>query len=267
MLRFPLRTSAGTSLILLPALALGIAFVSSCGSGATQTEIRFGIADDAGASARALQFYVQAIELIDEHGKPEPFRFVASTPWQSERVALIDLAGDPSTPRHSAVQGTIDGAVGKVYSGIRLTVGVPFELNHGNPLAAAAPLDRGEMFWNWQSGHKFLRADLGVAGHEWSFHLGSTGCSSASALRPPAQPCLQPNEMRIELKGDPLRNVVRLRLEPLIAAAQAANYVVCTGDYAHDPACKEAYATTGLQPETGACADGRCTQQSLWVLQ
>lgn len=267
MLRFPLRTSAGTSLILLPALALGIAFLSSCGSGATQTEIRFDIADDAGATARALQFYVQAIELIDEHGQPEPFRFVAAAPWQSERVALIDLAGDPSTPRHSVIQGTIEGTAGKAYSGIRLTIGVPFELNHGNPLAAAAPLDRGEMFWNWQSGHKFLRADLAVASHEWSFHLGSTGCSSASALRPPAQPCAQPNEMRIELKGDPLRNVVRLRLAPLIAAARAANDVVCTGDYAHDPACREAYATTGLQPETGTCSDDHCTQQRLWILQ
>jgi uncharacterized repeat protein (TIGR04052 family) len=256
MLRCPPRISTGTLLILLPALALGTALLSSCGSSATHAQIRFGIDGDA-ANAKVLQFYVHAIELIDEHGKPHPFRFAVEAPWQNERVALIDLAGDPSTARRLAVTGTVEGE-GDEYSGLRLTVGVPFELNHANPLAAAAPLDRGEMLWNWQSGHKFLRADLAVSGREWSFHLGSTSCSSASALRPPAQPCAQPNEMRIELKGNPLREVVRLRLEPLIAAAQTANYVVCTGDYEHDPACKDAYAATGLQPGIA---------QSLWVLK
>ena len=256
MLRCPPRISTGTLLILLPALALGTVLLTSCGSGATRAEIRFGIDGDA-AKARVLQFYVHEIELIDEHGKPYPFRFTAESPGQNERVVLVDLAGDPSTPRHTSVRGTVAGEGGE-YSGIRFTIGVPFELNHANPLTAPAPLDRGEMFWNWQSGHKFLRADLVRSGREWSFHLGSTGCSSASALRPPAQPCAQSNEMQIELKGNPLRDVVRLRLEPLIAAAQAANYVVCTGDYQQDPACKDAYATTGLQPGIA---------QSLWVLR
>jgi uncharacterized repeat protein (TIGR04052 family) len=257
MLRFPLRTSAGTPLILLPALALGMMFLASCGASTTPVEIRFGIADADAASVRSLQFYVHAIELIDEHGKPVPFSFAAAAPWQNERVALIDLTGDSATPRHPGIHGTVAGGSRK-YSGIRLTVGVPFDLNHANPLTAAPPLDRGEMFWSWQSGHKFLRADLAVANREWAFHVGSTGCSSASALRPPAQPCAQPNEMQVELEGDPLNGVVRLRLQSLAAAAQAANYVACTGDYQVDPACKDAYAATGLQPGT---------PQSLWVLQ
>ena len=256
MLRCPPRISTGTLAILLPALVLGIALLSSCGTGATSAQIRFGIDGDA-AAAKAVQFYVQTIELMDEHGQPHPFRFAAEAPWQNEQVALIDLAGDRSTRRRLAINGTVeDGAA--AYSGIRLTVGVPFELNHANPLTAAAPLDRGEMFWNWQSGHKFLRADLVVAGRDWSFHLGSTGCSSASALRPPAQPCAEPNAMRVELKGNPLRDVVRLQFSQLIAAAQWANYEVCTGDYAHDPACRDAYAATGLQPGV---------PQSLWVLR
>lgn len=250
-------TSAGVRLILLPALTFGMVFLSSCGSGATQAEVHFGIVGGEHATVHSLQFYVHAIELLDEHGRPHPFRFAAAAPWQNERVALIDLAGDSATARHAGIRGSVAGRAA-TYSGIRLTVGVPFELNHANPLAAAAPLDRGEMFWNWQSGHKFLRADLAVAGHEWAFHIGSTGCSSASALRPPAQPCAQPNEMRIELKGDPLHGVVRLRLDSLIAAARSANYVLCTGDDQVDPACRDAYAATGLQPGI---------PQSLWVLQ
>src|SRR4026209_1379311 len=118
MLRFPMRTSAGTLLILLPALALGMIFLVSCGSGTTPVEIRFGLADADAATVRSLQFYVHAIELIDEHGKPEPFRFAAAAPWQNERVALIDLAGDSTTPRHASIQGTVAGAERK-YSGIR----------------------------------------------------------------------------------------------------------------------------------------------------
>jgi uncharacterized repeat protein (TIGR04052 family) len=259
MFRCPSRISAGTLLILLPALAVGTALLSACGARAKQVSLRFGAENPAADSAdvHTVQFYVHAIELLDEHGKPHRVRIAADPPWQSEHVALLDLAGDPATPRRLQVNGTIEGATGS-YSGIRLTVGVPFELNHANPLTAAAPLDRGEMFWNWQSGRKFLRADLAISGREWAFHLGSTGCSSASALRPPAQPCTQPNEMRVQLKGDPLRGVVRLRLEPLIAAARSANYVVCTGAYEHEPACKDAYAATGLRPGVA---------QSLWILQ
>ncbi|HEY7638816.1 MAG TPA: MbnP family copper-binding protein [Steroidobacteraceae bacterium] len=245
-------------LILLPVVALGMVFLSSCGAGTTQVDIRFGIAGAETATVRTLQFYVHAIELIDEHGKPKPFRFATAAPWQNDRVALVDLAGDSTTAsRHAVVQGSVEGGVGK-YSGIRLTLGVPFELNHSNPLTAAAPLDRGEMFWSWQSGHKFLRADLAIDSHEWAFHVGSTGCSSSSALRPPAQPCAQPNEMQIELKGDPLHGVVLLQLPALVAAARAANYVTCTGDYQVDPACKDAYAATGLQSGIA---------QTLWVLQ
>ena len=108
-------------------------------------------------------------------------------PGRTSSVALLDLAGDPSTPRRLAIDGTVEGGAG-AYSGIRLTVGVPFELNHANPLAAAAPLDRGEMFWSWQSGHKFLRADLARCGsrvvvpsrqHGLQLRLGVASASAA----------------------------------------------------------------------------------------
>src|SRR5262245_7012151 len=86
MLRCPPRISTGTLLILLPALALGTGLLSSCSSDATHAQIRFAIDGDS-ANAKVLQFYVHGIELIDEHGKPHPFRFAAEPPWQNERVA------------------------------------------------------------------------------------------------------------------------------------------------------------------------------------
>lgn len=263
------RRGAGVLAILLPLLALITGALGACTGDANRAEIQFGVADASAANVnvRQLQFYVHAIELIDARGVAHPFRLSAASPRQSERVALIDLASDAGAQRRAAIQGTFDAGKPQSYSAVRFTVGVPFDLNHANPLTAAPPLDRGEMFWNWQSGHKFLRADLAADGREWSFHLGSTGCSSASALRPPAAPCAQPNEVRVELKGDPLRQTIRLRLEPLLAAARTTNHATCTGNYAHDPACGPAYASTGMNAQSGTCPDEHCTEQRLWALE
>jgi uncharacterized repeat protein (TIGR04052 family) len=270
MNRCSVRAGAGNALILLPALGLITGLATSCTrSGSAEVQLRFELAADPAASnanVRNLQFYIHEVELLDEHGKPRPFRFAAAPPWQSERVALLDLAGGSATQRRVEIHGTPESAAVAAYSGIRFTVGVPFELNHADALAAAAPLNRAEMFWNWQSGYKFLRVDLAVEDHEWSFHLGATGCSSASALRPPAAQCAQPNLVRVELRGDPLRNVVRFHLEPLVAAAHSANYAICTGNYADDPACANAYASTGLHATSGECSDRYCLRQLLWTL-
>lgn len=256
--------------ILLPLLALITGALGACAGDANRAEIRFEVLAAASArnvNVRQLRFYVHEVELVDARGVGHPLRLSATPPWQTERVALVDFSDEAGAQRRTAIQGTFSEGAAKSYRGIRFTIGVPFELNHANPLTAGPPLDRGDMLWSWQSGHKFLRADLAVDGREWSFHLGSTGCSSASALRPPAAPCAQPNQMRVELRGDPLRQVVRLRLAPLLAAARAADYAICTGSYAHDPACTSAYASTGLSAQSGTCPDEYCTEQRLWALE
>ena len=242
----------------------------SPGTHAEPVEIHFGIAPEAvadGVIVRSLQFYIHDVELLDEQGTPHPLRLTAAAPWQAEAVALVDLAGNAEAQRHSTISGTPPSGASTSYAGIRFTVGVPFALNHANPLTAAAPLDRGDLFWTWQSGYKFLRADFAAQGRESSFHLGSTGCSSASALRPPAMPCAQPNRMRVELKGDPVGGVIRFHLAALVAAALAANHAACAGNYAHDPACRDAYASTALQPDSGVCPDDYCARQKLWTLE
>jgi uncharacterized repeat protein (TIGR04052 family) len=258
---------ADAAAILLPALVLFIAALSACsGSGARPVSIRFdAVQGGEGAALRNLQFYVHDLELIDEDGKPHRFALNATPPWQSEQVALVDLAGD-AVRRNSTLTGTIDPTARQRFVALRFKVGVPFALNHGNPLTAAAPLDRADLFWTWQGGHKFLRVDLAADGREWSFHLGSTGCSSASALRPPGTPCAQPNEMTMRLDGDPLAQVVRFDPASLVAAARSSGHVACTGAYAEEPACANAFASTGLQAASGFCANGVCERQTLWSL-
>ena len=228
----------------------------SCSGGMRETpvEIRFGASGE--VALRSLQFYVYDIELLDEKEVAHPLKITGPL---AGHVALIDLAGDAATPRSPSVRGLLAGSSASNYRAIRFTVGVPFELNHANPLTAPPPLDRGDLFWTWQTGYKFLRADFMLDGKEASFHLGSTGCSSASALRPPAAPCAQPNRLKIRLAGDPLQAVVRFHAGVLGAGA-------CTGNYAHDPACATGYASTGLEVHSGQCADEHCSTQKLWTL-
>jgi uncharacterized repeat protein (TIGR04052 family) len=261
-----LRGFPATRAILLLALATITQIFSACTNREPDSvTIRFGSnAADAQVAERDLKLYVYDIELLDENYQPHPLVLKSSAPWQNDRVALIDLAG--AGVRNTTVTGTVAAPAAR-YSGIRFTVGVPFELNHGNPLTAPAPLDRGDMFWTWQSGHKFLRVDLATDAHEWSFHLGSTGCSSASALRPPQRTCAQPNLIRVELTGEPLHSTVRLRVDRLAAAMRAADFATCTGEYARDPACTAPFTLTGLRTDSGTCADASCSEQQLWTLE
>jgi len=177
---------------------------------------------------------------------------------QTSTLALVDLRNQETT----AVSGQVDDGR---YTGVRFTLGVPFDLNHGNPLTAKPPLDRADLFWAWQSGYKFLRVDARHEGKEWSFHLGSTGCSSASALRPPVRPCAQPNRVRVELRNfDALKQAIVVNLSELVDVMNSATDRVCTGDYSSSD-CAAAYALTGLNAVTGTCAHELCVGQKLFL--
>lgn len=229
--------------MLLLASALGVSLVA-CTPRDSPVQLRF-ILDDA-TVVHGLELYVHDVRLIAESGDTYPLDLELRPPWQSERVALLDLA-----------QGRRDILEGRAppgrYTGVQFSVGVPFDLNHANPLQASAPLDRADMFWSWQSGYKFLRLDLEAGEHEAAFHLGSTGCSSASALRPPEQACAQPNVMHVELRGfDPTTQPIRVRVAEIAAALARGGSRACTGDY-DQPGCAAALATTGLDAQQGMC--------------
>jgi len=220
-------------------------------------DIRFDAPQMADVALGDLRFYVHDIELIDDQGRVETWRPMPSA-WQHERVALVDLAGNSTLQSNRMLSGYLPD---RNFVALRFSLGVPFELNHANPLTAPTPLNRGDLFWTWQSGYKFLRLDWVARNKQWSFHLGSTGCSSASSLRPPSAACAQPNVVRVELKPfDPRKQHVRVRFENLIRPLQAADRQSCTGDYAQSPACIAALSVIGLNVQTGRC-DGACAQR------
>ncbi len=251
----------------------GVTFIGVAGcaerlndSGVVQLALEASSANSA-VQVRDFRFYVHDVELLDRSGRAHPFLLQPDGMWQDERVALVDLVGDGEEDRHSQLRGRI-GAQVEGLVGIRFTVGVPFDLNHSEVLKASPPLNRGDLFWSWQAGYKFLRVDLAEQSKEWSFHLGSTGCASASALRPPQSPCAQPNTFTVELKGfNPLEEPVRVELSELIDAMRAPDAGTCTGGYAHDSTCSIAFETTGLNVRTGSCEPGICSGQRLFSVR
>ncbi|NVJ49571.1 MAG: metallo-mystery pair system four-Cys motif protein [Gammaproteobacteria bacterium] len=82
---------------------------------------------------------------------------------------------------------------------LEFTIGVPFALNHANPVTLEYPLNQPDTFWVWQTGHKFFQAEGRYQQHNRVFHLGSTGCLADSALRSPNQQCRQPNRHKLSI--------------------------------------------------------------------
>ena len=244
--------------MLLRPWVLGLLLVA-CSPREEAVQLRFTLTDP---TVHRLQFYVHDVQLLSEGGA-QPLALDERAPWQSDRVALLDFSSE------AAARNTVEGhAPGARYTGVRFAVGVPFDLNHQNQLTASAPLDRGEMFWSWQSGYKFLRLDLAAGEHQAAFHLGSTGCSSASALRPPQEPCAQPNVIHVELTGfDPSTQPIVVKTAEIAAAVAQGASAACTGDYSR-PHCARAFAVTGLNLESGMCASdaSTCTAQRLFEI-
>lgn len=213
-------------------------------------EVRSGHAVDP-----ALRFYVSELKLHPVHGPAVPVRLDESR-WQGGGTSLVALGGASENPG-VAGRAAHDGP----FEAVEFLLGIPFQGNHGNPLRAAPPLDVPSMFWSWQSGYKFLRLDLGS---QWSFHLGSTGCVSASAVRPPTEPCLRPNIARIRLAGRaPTTGTVVVDLDALLAHVDTAAEDNCVGTYADRAACRGLLTALGMDPAAGRCIDG-CRGQAIF---
>lgn len=192
----------------------------SCGSryegiGVTRSSITVG----------DLRFYVSAVRLIRDDGADVPVSLIADDLWQQDDVALLDFEdgtascanGTPET--RLVVEGRAPAAR---YTGVRFTVGVPFEKNHREPTLQPSPLNLTRMFWNWNAGYKFLRIDLKTTGQPqgWVIHLGSTGCTPGGGPTIVPVSCASPNDVIVALPAfDVDRDVVGFDLGALLADA------------------------------------------------
>ena len=202
----------------------------------------------------SMWFFVSDLALVDANGYATTV-VLDDNPWQDGTTAMVALGGQRENP---VVSGRV---VNGHYEAIEFVLGIPFDRNHGNPLHTQSPFNIPSMFWTWQSGYKFVRLDVG---NEWSFHLGSTGCVSASMVRPPGEPCNEPNLARIRLTRDaPEVGTVVVDLDALLENIDTAVEDNCMAAYAGRDACRGLLANLGLDAETGRCRDG-CDSQTVF---
>lgn len=189
-----------------------------------------------------LQFFLSDIEVGSDVSGWQKLD-LANTPFQTNNTALLGtncqdnsvvLNGKNTTENtvispdeHKAESkanwaikfATDTNSILDEYSHVRFMLGVPFEINHLNPISQPSPLNLPSMFWIWQTGHKFMRLELASHQEQWLFHLGSTGCNSASAMRSPQHNCLYPNRFYFQLplvKNDQGRLILNLDLAALL---------------------------------------------------
>ncbi|PWK50066.1 putative repeat protein (TIGR04052 family) [Pleionea mediterranea] len=146
-----------------------------------------------------LQFYVHNIELQNNKGQWH----AVSPSIAAKDHQKIALVGGVCGAQQQWQVNLKEMIALSDQQAIRFTLGVPFHLNHKNPLTQPSPLNQPDMFWTWQTGHKFLRLELESDNDSWLFHLGSTGCQSPAPVRPPESACKNPNRSQITLALPP----------------------------------------------------------------
>ena len=189
-----------------------------------------------------LQFFVSDIEVELEESDWQSLALISNA-YQSDESVLLGVncaeEGKQGNPQgggnwHIEFDNRFD--IAKVRS-LRFTLGVPFASNHLNPVSQPSPLNLPSMFWVWQTGHKFIRAELASVNEQWLFHLGSTGCKAPSVMRAPQQPCIYPNTFTFELpviKDDSKALVMNFNLANLLKNIELTQQSSCQSEHENE---------------------------------
>lgn len=152
-----------------------------------------------------LRLYLYDIQLVDNLGNKIPLNLTQDGKWQYDNVALLDFEDgclNGTSEMNTQVIGTPSNDSTSQYTGICITLGLPFALNHLDPASAPSPLNASGMLWSWTTGRKFLRLD-GIGdpnglNQSYVVHLGSTGCvDKDNNGSEPDSPCSFPNTSEV----------------------------------------------------------------------
>lgn len=157
-------------------------------------------------SINTFAMFLSSLQLVNSLGEKQKVEFVESN-WQTPETGLLWFI--PRCEQNKLLSTTfnynllmqIDSIDLYQAKQLEFRLAVPFAENHANPLTQPAPLNNPEMFWTWQTGHKFMRFDLKQknSNANWAFHLGSIGCTSKSTLRAPSEECKQANRLKVDI--------------------------------------------------------------------
>ncbi len=190
------------------------------------------------------RFYIMNVSLVRADGSEEPLKLPANDNWNatngSERVTLIDLedktgACDGTPETNPSVKGTVPAGI---YVGVKMTMGVPFVLNHTNqgaglevtPAVVNNAVNPG-MAWAWAGGRKFAKIEVtdtlasspaGTAG-KWTapvfnVHIGSIGCTGTNPAAGQVDRCAAPNRTAVNFAAfNPETQQVNVDVRALLA--------------------------------------------------
>ncbi|NRA64185.1 MAG: metallo-mystery pair system four-Cys motif protein [Pseudobacteriovorax sp.] len=225
------------------------------------------------ASLADFRFFVHDIALIDAAGQ-EIALTLEENDWQSSDIALLDFQNKTDSctgetkDTHTAVTGTVAANLSDI-AGITFKLGIPAELNHSDQAAAVSPLNITSMFWTWNAGYKFIRADVApeggltrpddaeFSGSTFNLHLGSTGCSG-DATQGEAVECTNKNLTQISFASfDSTSQAIKLDYADIVKAQNLSQDLGgapgCMSGTT-DPECSSIFTTLGLDLATGAVA-------------
>ncbi|MDF2696595.1 MAG: hypothetical protein K0S65_4978, partial [Labilithrix sp.] len=254
-----------------------------------------------GATAATIEpldfrLYVHDVRLIGAGGEEVPVSLTDDGKWQYKGLALLDFEDKSGT----CANGTTDvnttlkgGAPAGTYTGLKLKIGVPFELNHADVATAPSPLNLSGLFWSWNGGYKFARIDgrspamggtmdggmsmdagmsmdggMMMDDSVFSIHLGSTECEGEPASGGAVSSCGKPNVGEVVLTGfDPTKKTILVDYKALLAGSDLTKdkggAPGCMAG-ANDPECPNILSHLGVNPTTG---QPDATQQALFRVE
>lgn len=255
--------AALAALVATPALAdmpVAIPFAAEIGGKPFSCAETYAGLGRTGAEVKAVDFrlFVSGAALIKADGSLHPITLDQDGQWQLGDLALLDFedatgaCGNGTAGVNTTLRGTVPEGD---YTGLALTVGVPFDQNHVDPTLAAAPLNTTAMFWNWQGGYKFVRIDMVPTDKApdmkgWSLHLGSTMCDAASKTEAP-KACKNENRLALRFDAfDAAKNTVVIDPAKVVAEADLKVNAPETSpgcmSFLKDPDCMTVMAKLGL---------------------
>ncbi|MEW6981419.1 MbnP family copper-binding protein [Colwelliaceae bacterium 6471] len=206
-------------------------------------EARFNYQQEKWQLAQIL-FYLSDVEFQSSSDEWQSWPMTVSSS-QTERVALIGKNCDDISSTGNWQLQLSDIPQASAIKKIRFTLGVPFILNHANPLTQPSPLNDSSMFWVWQTGHKFMRLETQSEDDNWLFHLGSTGCGSASVMRAPKSECLYPNKVKVELEFNLNKPAIVFDIAQLLKDTAMSSETSCKSAV-NDKRCQTLFNNLGI---------------------
>jgi uncharacterized repeat protein (TIGR04052 family) len=169
-----------------------------------------------GVALTDMRFYVQDPQLVNARGERVSLALDEDR-WQQADLAFLDLEDGAASCINgtAALNVSLRGTIAADdYKGLEFYIGVPFDRNHADPLAAVAPLGDPAMHWHWRAGYKFLRAGIETGNDGFWLHLGSAGCEGKVR---DIKSCRYPNRVKVQLPDFvPGRDGIVIDLEQLM---------------------------------------------------